>query len=420
MFTLKKGTIFSLLVLLLLTGCVTSTLKETYVSAQYEITTPGEALVFIEKSTVDPKYQGRVSTEAMTGKVATAFQSMGAKIVDSKDEADYLVQSNITQLADLFDNVIYMRLTIKSAAEEQTVYSGKYGGIDFTQPASMERIHVAIREASPEIYASINKHYDQTGGRLGTLPPVQTAYIPARIKVPTAQPATDLGNRYALVIGNSSYKDAPLKNPVNDARDIVTSLRKLGFTVIQKNNANLRQMEEAMHKFYASLRQGGVGLFYFAGHGVQVEGKNYLVPTDANINSESDVRFECMDAGRVLGKMEDAGNALNIVILDACRNNPFSRSFRSGTRGLARMDAPTGSIVAYATAPGSIAEDGSGRNGVYTKHLLQNMMTPGLDLNDIFFYTRRGVIDETEGRQVPWESSSLVERFYFIGEQPQQ
>ena len=149
-----------------------------------------------------------------------------------------------------------------------------------------------------------------------------------------------------------------------------------------------------------------------------MKGRNYLIPTDANINSESDVKFESMDAGRILGKMEDAGNALNIIILDACRNNPFARSFRSATSGLARMDAPTGSIVAYATAPGSVAEDGTGRNGVYTKHLLQNMMTPDLDLNDIFFYTRRGVIQETEGRQVPWESSSLVERFYFIEEQP--
>ena len=120
-----------------------------------------------------------------------------------------------------------------------------------------------------------------------------------------------------------------MKNPVNDARDIVASLRRLGFTVIQKNDANLRQMEEAMNTFYTSLRQGGVGLFYFAGHGVQVKGRNYLIPTDANINSESDVKFESMDAGRILGKMEDAGNALNIIILDACRNNPFARSFRS-------------------------------------------------------------------------------------------
>ncbi|MGL1863351.1 MAG: caspase family protein [Pseudodesulfovibrio sp.] len=418
MFVFNKRIALSLICLLFLTGCITSTLKETYVSSQYDITTPGEATIFIEKSTTSPEYQNRVSTEAMTTSVALAFQTMGARIVDSKQEADYFVQSTITQLADLFDNVVYIQLNIKAAVDDTVVYSGKYGGIDFTQPASMNRITVGLKEASPEIYASINKHYDETGGRMGTLPPVETAYVSERVKRPPSELGRNLGNRYALVIGNSSYKDARLKNPVNDARDIVASLRRLGFTVIQKTDASLRQMEEAMNTFYASLRQGGVGLFYFAGHGVQVKGRNYLIPTDASINSESDVKFESMDAGRILGKMEDAGNALNIIILDACRNNPFARSFRSATRGLARMDAPTGSIVAYATAPGSVAEDGTGRNGVYTKHLLQNMMTPDLDLNDIFFHTRRGVIKETDGRQVPWESSSLVERFYFIEEQP--
>lgn len=127
-----------------------------------------------------------------------------------------------------------------------------------------------------------------------------------------------------------------------------------------------------------------------------------------------------MDAGRILGKMEDAGNAMNIVILDACRNNPFARSFRSASRGLARMDAPTGSIVAYATAPGSVAADGSGRNGVYTKHLLQHMLTPGLDINTVFIKTRMDVIQETGGKQVPWEFSSLTGLFYFVDQEAGQ
>lgn len=414
----RKHWIILSLVMLLLTGCVTSTQKEVYVSSIYDITTPGDATLFIEKSTVADPYQGRVSTDAMTNSVVQAFQGMGARIVDTREEADYIVSSQITQLMDLFDNVVYMQLNIKAANDDRTVFAAKYGGLDFSQPASMNRISIAIKEASPEIYASVNKHYDATGGRQGILPPVATTFAPQQ---PAAIPRLDadryIGQRYALVIGNSAYPDAPLKNPANDARDITAALRQLGFTVVQKNNANLRQMEDAMNTFYASLRQGGVGLFYFAGHGVQVSGRNYLIPTDASINSESDVKFESMDAGRILGKMEDAGNGLNIVILDACRNNPFARSFRSASRGLARMDAPTGSIVAYATAPGAVAEDGSGRNGVYTKHLLQNIRTPGLDLNDIFFYTRRGVIQETEGRQVPWESSSLVERFYFIDQE---
>ncbi|MHC1701042.1 MAG: caspase family protein [Humidesulfovibrio sp.] len=224
------------------------------------------------------------------------------------------------------------------------------------------------------------------------------------------------GERFALVIGNGAYKSAPLKNPVKDARDMAALLGTLGFNVTLKIDAGVKEMEEAVREFGLSLRKGGVGLFYFAGHGIQVAGSNYLVPVDAKIQTESDVRFECVDAGRVLGKMEDAGNTLNIVILDACRNNPFARSFRSADRGLAEMRAPTGSIIAYATAPGSVASDGSGENGVYTKHLLRSMRTPGLPITDVFMRVRMGVVAETAKKQVPWESSSLTGYFYLTGE----
>jgi uncharacterized caspase-like protein len=223
-------------------------------------------------------------------------------------------------------------------------------------------------------------------------------------------------NRIALVIGNSAYKSAPLKNPAKDARDMAALLKSLGFAVTLKVDAGQKEMEEAVRQFGLDLRQGGVGLFYFAGHGLQVAGSNYLVPVDAKIQSESDVRFECVDAGRVLGKMEDAGNTLNIVVLDACRNNPFSRGFRSAERGLAEMRAPTGSLIAYATAPGSVASDGSGDNGIYTKHLLQTMRTPGLPITDVFMRVRMGVVAETGKKQVPWESSSLTGYFYLSGE----
>jgi|GEM_PF-2941637 len=222
--------------------------------------------------------------------------------------------------------------------------------------------------------------------------------------------------RYALVIGNSAYKSAPLKNPAKDARDMAALLGSLGFKVTLKVNAGQKDMEEAVREFGLNLRKGGVGLFYFAGHGVQVAGNNYLVPVDAKIQSESDVRYECVDAGRVLGKMEDAGNTLNIVILDACRNNPFSRGFRSADRGLAEMRAPTGSLIAYATAPGSVASDGTGENGVYTKHLLKNMRTSGLPITDVFMRVRMGVVGETAKKQVPWESSSLTGYFYLTGD----
>ncbi len=236
---------------------------------------------------------------------------------------------------------------------------------------------------------------------------------PAVLAAP-ASPAME-GRRVALVIGNGAYPAAPLKNPVNDARDMAATLRSLGFEVIARENASLRQMEDALDQFWASLKKGGTGLFFFAGHGLQVRGVNYLVPVDARISVEQDVKSLCLDANRVLGRMENAGNGLNLVILDACRNNPFARSWRSADAGLAKMDAPTGTLIAYATAPDSVAADGAGRNGVYTSHLLRFMRAPGLKVEDALKQVRIAVLNETGRKQTPWESSSLVGDFYFAG-----
>jgi uncharacterized caspase-like protein len=224
------------------------------------------------------------------------------------------------------------------------------------------------------------------------------------------------GGRTALVIGNAAYPTAPLRNPVNDATDMAAALAGLGFEVTLLKNASMQQMEEAVRAFGLKLRGGGMGLFYFAGHGVQVAGENYLVPVNAVIQSEGDVKYGCLNAGLVLAKMEDAGNGPNIVILDACRNNPFARSFRSAEAGLARMDAPTGSIIAYATAPGKVAGDGEGRNGLYTQHLLRSIATPGLSIGDLFMNVREGVVRESGKKQVPWENTSLIGRFSFAGQ----
>jgi hypothetical protein len=219
--------------------------------------------------------------------------------------------------------------------------------------------------------------------------------------------------RLALVIGNSAYQTAPLRNPVNDAEDMSRVLSTLGFKVILQKNVDRRALEDSIRSFGRQLRNGGVGLFYFAGHGIQVEGRNYLIPINARIESESDIKYEAVDAGFVLGKMEDASNQLNIVILDACRNNPYSRNFRSREQGLARMDAPTGSLIAYSTAPGSIAADGEERNGIYTKHLIRHMQTPNLTVELLLKRVRIDVAAETKQRQIPWESSSLMGDFYF-------
>jgi len=224
---------------------------------------------------------------------------------------------------------------------------------------------------------------------------------------------TVTSERLALIIGNNAYPSAPLKNPVNDAQDMGKVLSGLGFKVSLQKNADKRTMEESIRSFGRQLKSGGVGLFYFSGHGMQVEGRNYLIPVNAKIESEADIKYEAVDAGLVLGKMEDAGNQLNIVILDACRNNPYSRSFRSAATGLARMDAPTGSLIAYSTAPGTVAADGAERNGTFTKHLIRHLATPDLTVEQVLKRVRVDVAAETQQRQIPWESSSLMGEFYF-------
>ncbi|MDR3640771.1 MAG: caspase family protein [Humidesulfovibrio sp.] len=221
--------------------------------------------------------------------------------------------------------------------------------------------------------------------------------------------------RTALVIGNGAYKTASLKNPTNDAQDMAAALSEMGFDVTLKLNASLKDMEEAVRTFGVKLKQGGLGLFYYAGHGVQMAGENYLIPVDTKVEAEADVKFGALNAGMALARMEDAGNDLNIVILDACRTNPFARNFRTVEQGLARMDAPRGSLIAYATAPGRVAADSgsSGRNGVYTGFLLRHMRDPGLKVEEVLKRVRADVVRATKDKQVPWESSSLIGDFYF-------
>jgi hypothetical protein len=221
------------------------------------------------------------------------------------------------------------------------------------------------------------------------------------------------GRRIALVIGNSTYSSGPLKNPVNDATDMAATLKKLGFTVTLRRNVRMQEMEEAIDEFGNRLKRGGVGLFYYAGHGVQVNGTNYLLPVGAKINKESDVRFQAVDAGRVLAEMENANNGLNIVILDACRDNPFGKTFRSASRGLAIVSsAPVGTFISYSTGAGQVARDGEFRNSPYTSALLQYMQEPGVPITDVFINVRQKLRKETG--QVPWELSSLEGKFYFV------
>jgi len=226
-----------------------------------------------------------------------------------------------------------------------------------------------------------------------------------------AQPAVE--PRIALVIGNSDYPNAPLANPVNDARAIAARLGELRFRVTRLENASQEQMYEAIRAFGDQLRGGGVGLFYYSGHALQVRGRNYLLPARAMIQREDEILYRTVDTGLILDKMESARNRVNVMILDACRNSPFGREFRTVSPGLAVVDAPYNTLIAFATAPGAVASDGSGRNGLYTQHLLQSLADRGLDLEDVFKKVRSGVRQESAGRQVPWESTSLEVDFFF-------
>ena len=222
--------------------------------------------------------------------------------------------------------------------------------------------------------------------------------------------------RIALVIGNSDYSSGSLPNPANDAKLIGDALSSLGFDVIARRNADQITMKRAIQEFGSRLESAGpgaVGLFYYAGHGLQLSGRNYLIPTTARIEREGDVEIEAVSADWVIEQMRYARNRLNIVILDACRNNPFTRSMRSVDHGLASMDAPAGILIAYSTAPGAVAADGIGRNSPYTEALTHAMREMHEPVEQVFKHVRVGVMSATSGKQVPWESSSLTGDFYF-------
>ncbi len=220
----------------------------------------------------------------------------------------------------------------------------------------------------------------------------------------------EMKSRTALVIGNSSYPRQPLKQPAGDAAALAAALRPSGWSVTVKTNTTRRQLKRAIGDFGKTLRGGGIGLFYFAGYGMQINGQNYLLPVDAEIESESDLAFEAVALDFVLETVADAGNDVTIVMLDACRDNPFSGGFRSGgTSGLARINASAGSVIAYAAQPGSVAVDGTGSHSPFTAAIRASLKQPGLTVGQLFKKVRNLVIEQTAGKQVPWESSSLAD-----------
>jgi hypothetical protein len=222
--------------------------------------------------------------------------------------------------------------------------------------------------------------------------------------------------KIALVIGNGNYiSGMPLPNPENDARSIKDALQNVGFTVMEYENLNRVQMMKAIDDFGDKLKNNDVGLFFYAGHGIQSKGYNYLIPVDAQLKSEQQVEYDCVQADRVLALMDGSGSKVNIIILDACRNNPFERSWTRSVNGsgLAFMNAPSGTLIAYATSPGKTASDGSGNNGLYTSAILESIKIPNITILQMFQNVRSIVSQKSNKQQVPWESTSLTGDFYF-------
>jgi hypothetical protein len=222
--------------------------------------------------------------------------------------------------------------------------------------------------------------------------------------------------RLALVIGCSDYEFAGvLKNTINDATAMGEKLKSLGFDVIHSINPSQKNLKISIDDFGDKLDNYDVGLFFFSGHGVQVKGYNYIIPVDANLKSEKFVELDCVEANRVLNHMEVGKSTVNIVILDACRDNPFERSWGRGIglRGLTTMSAPIGSLIAYSTAPGNTASDGEGENGLYTEALLKHIDSKNLSITSMFQKVRRDVLKKSNNLQTPWESTPLTADYYF-------
>ncbi|WP_083745659.1 caspase family protein [Variovorax sp. KK3] len=233
-------------------------------------------------------------------------------------------------------------------------------------------------------------------------------------------------SRIALVIGNGSYRNAPLKNPSGDAAAVADALRGLGYEVVLRQNTKLPELIESLRDFSIRAPKAAVRMLFYAGHGVQVRGRNYLVPVDADPQTEDEIPKQSADIGEFVDRLSAIRTGINIVVLDACRVNPFAGGvivgpdgrrlkFRGATPGgLATLDAPVGTLVAFSTAPNGVALDGaSGKHSVYARHLLTNMQTPGLQIEQLFKRVRIAVAEDTGRVQVPWESSSLTADFCF-------
>jgi hypothetical protein len=293
------------------------------------------------------------------------------------------------------------------------------GEITGTEIRNLKRIGPPIaltpNEAPPAAAAGPTQAPPATRPQRPAVPPSQRppSGAPTSPASPSAAASlTPSPHRRALLIGNAAYPDSPLSNPVHDATDLAPLLRRLGFEVTLHRDADKPTMEQAIDRFTQGVPRGSAGLFFFAGHGVQIEGVNYLLPLGARFKAASDVKYQAVAADWVLARMEESGMDVKLLLLDACRNNPLGRHWtRALSRGLAVMETPQGALLAYATSPGKTASDGAGRNSPFTSQLLRELAIPGRDIEVALKAVRAGVQQSTKGEQIPWVASSMTGDF---------
>ncbi len=358
---------------------------------------------------------------------------MAKSFVELKALGDGLAEYTKT-LEIITDKTNHAKLLYERALLQDKL-GNRQGAMDDLQQASLTDPHnVDVKKAMSDFQADNNRPVLTDTKKQG--PPDNRSMLkkektPA-VVLPGVTAAVETGNvgpaladqfknekRYALVIGNAKYKNvAPLKNAENDANDFAEELERSNFEVIKVINGDYNQMRDAFKKFHTLLSTGPkdqtIGLFYYAGHGIQNEGENYLVPVEANIQYDDDIPRTCMPVQRIImANMERSNSRMNIVVLDACRNNPFPSSYRSAEAGLAEIKRARGSFIAYATAPGYTASDGEGRNGLYTQELLKAMRKPSTTIEQVFKEVRRNVLKLSGDRQYTWDSSNIIGDFYF-------
>lgn len=351
-------------------------------------------------------------------------QGCATRNIDSRGRDISLGAISGRFIRGIFD-VIPDTLDAVSGIPTRTVASSRHLAtpINESRPRRSSRFRHRRSDQSPYIVKSDSTPLIPPGNF--SVSPQPSAYIaksdrltltsPANLPVST-QPSSRRP-RYALVIGNSTYRTQQLKNPVNDANDMAAALRHLNFNVTAEFDASHEKMEQAIRSFGTKLNKNAVALFYYAGHAVQQDGTNYLIPVDAiaQVSVPEQLKHKSVNIEYMLAEMQNAGNGLNIVILDACRDSPFQQFTRSLlTRGLAQLPAANGTLIAFSTSPGKTADDGSGRNSPFTKSLLRNITKPGLPIEAMFKNVMREVKAETGDRQWPWYHTSIEYDFNFV------